>query len=153
MLETALDDAAAIDVEVASSVEMKDFLSLLASRNLPWIASFHDFAKLPALEVLARAARQARDAGAAAFKVAAQLLQPADLPRLAEFQATAHGLPLATMGMGPLAPVSRLLCAQYGSVLNYGYPGETPPAPGQWDSALLRQAIARLTPLGSVLAW
>lgn len=149
MLESALDDAAVIDVEVASIAEMGDFLALLADRKLPWIASFHDFAKLPAPEVLALAAQRAWDAGAAAFKVAAQLLQPADLIGLAEFQTRDHGLPLATMGMGPLAPVSRLLCAQYGSVLNYGYLGETPTAPGQWDSALLRQAIARLAPLGS----
>jgi 3-dehydroquinate dehydratase len=50
------------------------------------------------------------------------------------------------MGMGPLAPVSRLLCAQSGSLLNYGYLGTTATAPGQWDAALLRQAIARLAP-------
>jgi 3-dehydroquinate dehydratase-1 len=50
------------------------------------------------------------------------------------------------MGMGVLAPVSRLLCAQCGSVLNYGFLGETPTAPGQWDSALLKQAISRLAP-------
>jgi 3-dehydroquinate dehydratase-1 len=50
------------------------------------------------------------------------------------------------MGMGPLAPVSRLLCAQCGSVLNYGFLGETATAPGQWDSALLKTAIARLAP-------
>jgi 3-dehydroquinate dehydratase len=29
-------------------------------------------------------------------------------------------------------------------VLNYGYLGETPTAPGQWDAAFLKQAIARL---------
>ena len=61
--------------------------------------------------------------------------QPADLARLADFQLADHGIPVATMGMGPLAPVSRLLCAQCGSVLNYGYLGKTPTAPGQWDAA------------------
>ena len=84
--------------------------------------------------------------GPRVFKVAAMLHQPADLARLADFQLADHGLPVATMGMGPLAPVSRLLCAQCGSVLNYGYLGETPTAPGQWDAALLKQAIARLAP-------
>jgi 3-dehydroquinate dehydratase-1 len=96
---------------------------------------------------LEAAAQQARAAGAAAFKVAARVDSPADVARLAEFQRSDQGLPLATMGMGPLAPVSRLLCAQYGSVLNYGYLGETPTAPGQWDCGLLKQAIARLAPL------
>jgi 3-dehydroquinate dehydratase I len=51
------------------------------------------------------------------------------------------------VGMGPLAAVSRLLCAQCGSVLNYGYLGETPTAPGQWDAASLKAAIGRLVPL------
>ncbi len=67
-----------------------------------------------------------------------------DLARLAEFQLADHGLPVATMGMGPLAAVSRLLCAQCGSVLNYGHLGITATAPGQWDAALLQQALARL---------
>jgi 3-dehydroquinate dehydratase len=48
------------------------------------------------------------------------------------------------MGMGVLAPVSRLLCAQSGSVLNYGFIGQTATAPGQWDSLRLKQSIASL---------
>ncbi len=145
LLETALDDAACIDIEVASIPEMGGLLETLRSRDIPWIASFHDFSKLPDTAVLEDAARRALDAGAAAFKVAAMLHSPADMARLADFQLADHGIPVATMGMGPLAPVSRLLCAQCGSVLNYGYLGETPTAPGQWDAAFLKQAIARLT--------
>jgi len=81
------------------------------------------------------------------FKAAARLHAPADLARLAEFQLADHGLPVATMGMGPLAAVSRLLCAQCGSVLNYGYLGHSATAPGQWDAALLQHTLARLVPL------
>ncbi|RYD38768.1 MAG: type I 3-dehydroquinate dehydratase, partial [Verrucomicrobiaceae bacterium] len=106
-----------------------------------------DFEKLPDTAVLAEAAVRAREAGAAAFKAAAKLASPADMARLAEFQLMDHGIPVSTMGMGPLAPVSRLLCAQSGSVLNYGYLGATATAPGQWDSTLLKNAISRLTPL------
>jgi len=82
------------------------------------------------------------------FKAAAKLHSPADLAALAAFQQADHGLPKALMGMGPLAPVSRLLCAQYGSVLNYGYLGQTPTAPGQWSAARLKDAIAALAKLG-----
>ena len=82
---------------------------------------------------------------ASAFKAAAMLHSPADVSELAAFQLADHGLPVSTMGMGPLAPVSRLLCAQCGSVLNYGYLGSSPTAPGQWDAAFLKQAIARLS--------
>ncbi len=144
LLLTAMDDAAVLDLEVASIAAMPDLIATAAERGVPWIGSFHDFEKLPETAVLEEAAQRARAAGAAAFKVAAHLHNPADVARLAEFQGSDQGLPLASMGMGPLAPVSRLLCAQCGSVLNYGYLGETPTAPGQWDAALLKLAIARL---------
>jgi len=146
LLSSALDQAAAIDIEVASIREMGALLEELADRQIPWIASYHDFEQLPETAALEGAARQARDAGAAVFKAAAKLASPADLVRLADFQLADHGIPVATMGMGPLAPVSRLLCAQCGSLLNYGYLGTTATAPGQWDSGLLKTAISRLVP-------
>ena len=146
LLHKALGQAAWIDIEVASIHEMGDLLKELAEWKIPWIASYHDFKKLPETAVLIEAAQQAMAAGADVFKAAAKLTSPGDLARLAEFQLTDHGLPVATMGMGPLAPVSRLLCAQCGSVFNYGYLGKTPTAPGQWDSALLKTATARLAP-------
>ena len=144
MLEPVLAQAACLDIEVASIDEMGALLELLATRRIPWLASFHDFKHLPATATLEIAAQRALAAGASAFKAAARLLQPADLARLAEFQLADHGLPVATMGMGPLAAVSRLLCAQCGSVLNYGHLGSTATAPGQWDAALLKQTLARL---------
>ncbi|KAB2639147.1 MAG: type I 3-dehydroquinate dehydratase [Verrucomicrobia bacterium] len=143
LLATVLDDAACIDVELASHAAMGDILAEARRRAIPWIASCHDFEKLPATAVLAAAAQQARAAGAAVFKVAAQLNTLEDVLRLAQFQLSQQGLPLATMGMGALAPASRLLCAQCGSVLNYGYLGTTPTAPGQWDCGLLKQAISQ----------
>ena len=146
LLRGALDQAAWLDIEVASIAEMEDFLRELAEREIPWIASYHDFESLPGTAALEDAARQAKAAGAAVFKAAAKLASPEDVARLAGFQLADHGLPVATMGMGPLAPVSRLLCAQCGSALNYGYLGNTATAPGQWDSALLKHAISRLAP-------
>ena len=146
LLEPTLEQAAWIDLEVASIGEMGGLLQELAKLKIPWFASFHDFNQLPDRAVLEDAARQALDAGASVFKAAAMLHQPADLARLAEFQLADHGLPVATMGMGPLAAVSRLLCAQCGSALNYGYLGKTATAPGQWDAALLKQTLARLAP-------
>ncbi len=146
LLRSALDHAAWIDIEVASIREMGALLHELADRKIPWIASYHDFCQLPETAALEDAARQARDAGAAVFKAAAKLHSPADLARLADFQLADHGIPVATMGMGPLAPVSRLLCAQCGSLLNYGYLGTTATAPGQWDSLLLKTAISQLVP-------
>lgn len=149
MLRKILEHAALIDVEVASIQEMAPILTELKDRQIPWIASYHDFTKLPPTSALKEAAEAARKAGAAVFKAAAKMESPQDVARLAEFQLQDHGLPVSTMGMGALAPVSRQLCAQCGSVLNYGYLGDTATAPGQWDSALLKQAISRLTPFHS----
>lgn len=144
MLEAVLDQAACVDVEVASIDGMRRLLGGLAQRGILWVASFHDFEKLPPDAVLAEAARRAKDAGATVFKAAAMLSNQEDLCRLADFQQADHGIPKATMGMGKLAAVSRLLCAQSGSVLNYGYLGQTPTAPGQWPCRLLKEAIERL---------
>jgi 3-dehydroquinate dehydratase-1 len=144
LLESALDDAACIDLEVASIAECGNLLETLGRRDLPWVASFHDFKETPAISILESKLRAAKEAGAAVFKTAVWLHTPSDAARLAEFQLADHGIPVATMGMGPLAAVSRLLCAQCGSVLNYGYIGVTPTAPGQWSAGFLREAIARL---------
>lgn len=146
LLATVLDEAACIDIEVASIGEMAEILDEIRARGIPWIASFHDFEKLPPTRTLEDAASKALAAGAGAFKAAARLHHPADVARLAEFQLAEHGLPVATMGMGPLAPMSRLLCAQCGSVLNYGFVGKHPTAPGQWSAGLLNEAIRALTP-------
>jgi 3-dehydroquinate dehydratase-1 len=145
LLGAVLKRAAIIDIEVASIPEMHKFLLEIHAHSIPWIASFHDFKNLPSTRLLEENALKAKDAGAAAFKAAAWLTLPQDLARLADFQRADHGIPVATMGMGPLAPVSRLLCAQCGSVLNYGYLGTTATAPGQWDSRFMKQAIAKLS--------
>lgn len=143
-LQAALPDAACIDIEAASIDVMGAVLAIAKETGTPWIASFHDFSGMPDERTLRAALDRAILAGASVFKWAASLHCPADLARMAEFQNHDHGIPVASMGMGPLATVSRLLCAQYGSVLNYGYLGEKPTAPGQWNAADLSRAIAGL---------
>lgn len=141
LLRAVIHEAALIDVEVASITEMRPLLDELKQSRIPWIASFHDFQKLPDNAVMREAAATALDAGAQAFKLAAQLGNEDELERLIEFQKKDHGLPTATMGMGTLAAQSRVRCAQAGSVLNYGYLGDTPTAPGQMSAAQLKAAI------------
>jgi 3-dehydroquinate dehydratase-1 len=144
LLEHSLPDASLIDIEAASIPAMLRIVEKASAAKIPWIASFHDFKGMPAEKDLVSALQRAKDAGAAVFKWAAMIHTPSDLARLAEFQQENHGIPVASMGMGPLAVVSRLLCAQCGSVLNYGYLGDEPTAPGQWDAGSLRRAISRL---------
>ncbi|QTN31819.1 type I 3-dehydroquinate dehydratase [Akkermansiaceae bacterium] len=147
MLRAALPHASLIDIEARSIPEMAALIAEISAEGVPWIASYHDFEKLPSRGDLEAQAGIAREAGAAAFKAAAQLRTMDDLTALAHFQMNDAGIPLATMGMGVLAPVSRLLCAQAGSVLNYGYLGSTPTAPGQWSARRLRENIRSLRPI------
>lgn len=147
MLRAALPDACMIDIETVSVSEMSGLISEFSAEGIPWIASCHDFDGMPSRQNLANRAEIAREAGASAFKVAAHLQTTGDLIELAAFQLSDPGIPLSTMGMGSLAPVSRLLCAQAGSVLNYGYVGDHATAPGQWSAQRLRDAIRSLEPL------
>lgn len=151
LLELVLPEAALIDVELASAAEMRGLLERAKDAGVPWVASWHDFdgradsfGKIPAMAV------KAAEAGAACFKAAVRLHNMADVTRLAGILTTAHPLPLSLMGMGPLAPVSRLLCAQYGSVLNYGYLGDAPTAPGQLSASLLHANVSALEKLGRI---
>jgi len=148
LLEASLADAGMVDIEVASIAVAGSLLARVREAGIPWVGSFHDFGGTPAASQLREAAEAAREAGAAAFKAAAMIRRPGDLVVLADFQLEDHGIAVATMGMGPLAVVSRLLCAQCGSVLNYGYLGGAPTAPGQWDCAALGEAIRRLERVG-----
>ena len=68
-----------------------------------------------------------------------------DLAILIEFLADEKArLPLAVMGMGVFGKISRLVLAQGGSCLNYGYLG-SPNASGQWPVAILKERIAEIT--------
>ncbi|MFD2257914.1 type I 3-dehydroquinate dehydratase [Luteolibacter algae] len=146
MLKAAIADAALIDIEAKNASSMTSVISAANAAGVPWIASYHDFDQLPSRQKLETHAEIAREAGAAAFKCAAKLRTMDDLTALAHFQISEHSIPVATMGMGVLAPVSRLLCAQAGSVLNYGYVGKTETAPGQWSAKQLRDCIHSLHP-------
>lgn len=147
MLRAALPDACLIDIEVISISSMVELISEIRTEGIPWIASYHDYNKLPSGLKFVAQAGIAKDAGAAAFKTAACLHTPDEVAALARFQMSDQGIPLSTMGMGALAPVSRLLCAQAGSVLNYGFVGENATAPGQWSARQLRDCIRSLQPL------
>lgn len=141
MIAAVCEDASAVDVEIASMHEMSGTLALLAQRSIPWIASSHHFDRLPGLSLWRELRERARQGGASVAKFAATLHDAAEMAALASFQSEPAEIPVSTMGMGALAPASRVRCALAGSVLNYGYIGQAPTAPGQWPAATLRAAI------------
>lgn len=141
MIAAVIDDAAAVDVEIASVSEMAETLALLKDRGVPWVASSHNFQRVPDLAAWRESRALAGHHGAAVAKFAAMLHEPADIDVLENFQREAADISVSTMGMGALAPASRVRCAMAGSVLNYGYIGQAPTAPGQWPAETLRAAI------------
>ena len=54
-----------------------------------------------------------------------------------------HRVALSVMGMGRFGKISRLLFAQAGSVLNYGFL-HSPQVTGQWPARLLKKRIEEL---------
>lgn len=147
LLEMAFPDASLFDIELSSAREMSGVIDRMKSSGLPWIASYHNFEKLPSVRDLEFKATDAKDAGAVAFKCAARMMSIDDVAELVKFQKSASDIPVASMGMGALGPASRLLCAQAGSVLNYGFIGSKETAPGQWSAKQLLENIRSLEPI------
>lgn len=141
LLMNAIDDAALIDIELASLNEMPESIAALQEHQIPWVASYHRFDHMPDLDTLRAKRDLAHASGAAVFKCAAMMHTPEDIETMLVFQQEQSPILLSTMGMGQLAPESRVRCALAGSVLNYGFLGSAPTAPGQWDAPTLRAAI------------
>ena len=144
LLERYLPCAAAIDVELRSVAAMGDILERARAKRVPRIVSFHDFTGTPATGPLRKVIRRAASAGADIVKIATLLRGPGDLVTLLRLQDSAT-VPLATMGMGPLGKVSRLVLAVAGSRLNYGYL-DRPQVAGQWPAAELAQRLREVVP-------
>lgn len=142
LLLLLLPHADLLDLEIASLADFPEILKLAQQQAIPVIASFHDFHGTPSAETLRAAADGAMHHGAAAVKFATKLRSTADLAILAALQEKSE-MPMATMGMGTMGRVSRLLLASLGSVLNYGYL-DRPSIPGQWPAARLRELIREL---------
>lgn len=138
-----LSAAALLDVEIASISEMSPLIRDAKAAGIIIVASFHDFTATPALDDLKRKRDAAFAAGADIVKFAATLHSTADIAALAALLEEPGHPPLSIMGMGRLGRISRLLFAQLGSVLNYGYLDRAT-VPGQWPASRLRELIREL---------
>lgn len=143
LLEPLLDLAALMDIELRSVMDMRALVQKAHGMGVKVVGSFHDFQTTPGEEVLRGAISFAQPAGLDAVKIATFLNSTEDLTRLIKLTSESHRLRLSSMGMGPLGRVSRLVLAKCGSLLNYGYIGESN-APGQWPAAKLKELLAEL---------
>jgi 3-dehydroquinate dehydratase-1 len=132
-----------IDVELRSWARLASTIAAARSAGVQIIASVHYFDSTPSAAQITRAIRRSRAAGADLCKLAARADTPAGLAHLLAPLTKKQPLPLSVMGMGGFGKVSRLLFAQAGSVLNYGYLDQ-PNASGQWEATLLKKRLAEL---------
>lgn len=137
--------ATLIDIELRSWESMSSIIAAARQSSVRVIASAHHFHSLPSEARLDAAIRQARSVGADLCKIAALAETPAAICRLLALLARKQPLPLSVMGMGKFGKISRLLFAQAGSVLNYGYLDQ-PNASGQWEATILKKRLAELAP-------
>lgn len=136
--------ATLLDWEIARLKGAEELVSEAKARGITLIGSGHDFRFTPAVSTLLALEDRGRKAGIDVAKFAFRINCAEDLPVGCELLEAARG-PMALMGMGELGPTSRLLYAQMGSCLIYGYLGNTPAAPGQWPAAEFRRALGMLS--------
>lgn len=135
--------AAALDWEIARLEEAAELLAEARAAGVVTIASAHDFEQTPSLESLLEKEQHARSLGAEVAKFAFRLHSAENMMTGVELLRRASGT-TTVMGMGALGAVSRLLYAQHGACLVYGYLGDTPTAPGQWSAELCRRSLDAL---------
>jgi 3-dehydroquinate dehydratase-1 len=143
LLGTFLPFASLIDVELRSAGAFEDLLALARRKRVETVLSFHNFALTPGEAALGQKLREARAFGAGICKIAVQLKDTSDLARLLAIQ-TRAAKPLATMGMGPLGKVSRLVLPLAGSRLAYGFI-DRPQVAGQWPAAVLARRLKEIS--------
>ncbi len=132
---TLMPYASLIDIEMRNFNSLESILTEAKKSNITVVGSFHNFEKTPPLPELRAKLNTPADIHKFALKVQKKEDLQTLLALLTEDQA------LSVMGMGALGSASRPLMAEAGSILNYGYAGETPTAPGQWPAALLKQTL------------
>jgi len=132
-----------IDIELRSVAGFADIIAEARAAGVRVIVSDHHFHRTPPGRSLAARQRRAILARADVIKIATFAATSLDVSTLLSLLAKPGPIPLSVMGMGPFGKVSRLLFAQAGSVLNYGYL-DKPNASGQWEATLLKKRIAEL---------
>ena len=135
--------AVAVDWEAALLPQAQELVQAAKAQDVTLIASHHDFEKTPAVEEMLEIETAARAAGADWVKFAFRVTSMDEVQVGMELLRRATG-PIAVMGMDAMfGPFSRILYANHGSQLIYGYLGDEPTAPGQWSAARFKRALFR----------
>jgi 3-dehydroquinate dehydratase-1 len=136
-----LPSACAIDLEMRSAEKMWDLVGAVRREGKILILSFHDFETTPSLSDLQDVCAKMRGFGADIVKIATKTETVVEVSRLLALLEHSSA-PLAVMGMGALGRASRLLFAEAGSALNYGWL-DKPQVPGQWSAKQFVELLGR----------
>ncbi len=143
LLDSHLDLATMMDVELRSAFDLQLLIKKAKSKRVAVIGSFHDFNATPSDEVLQGAIDMALQFQFDAVKIATTLQSAGDVARLLKLLDGPRRMPVSVMGMGPLGRASRIVLARCGSILNYGHLGESN-ATGQWPARKLKELLAEV---------
>lgn len=133
-----------LDIELAYWQEFAPIADQVRAAGVKIILSQHNFNTQNTAEFYREAALKAKNLGADVIKFAFLLQQPEQIMLGLQILEEAP-LACAVMGMGELAAASRILYAQHGSLLTYGYIGASPTAPGQWSEQLWREVLSNIS--------
>lgn len=144
LYEAALPFADACDIELQSPLR-EVVLALADQHGVTTIASHHDFAATPDDDALAAMLRDAAASGAHIAKIAATANSSSDRNRLLDLLREHRDQNLIVIAMGPHGAASRVFFPLCGSLITYGYFGESV-APGQLSIQELRSELSRYCP-------
>lgn len=142
LLKAFLPLASMVDIELRSARQLGNVIDAAKKNRIGVIISSHDFSGTPPLASLRTKVRESLEAGATLVKIATTLQGPRDLASLILLQSSSDKL--ATMGMGKLGKVSRLVLPCAGARLVYGYL-DRPQVEGQWSAVDLAKRLAELS--------
>jgi 3-dehydroquinate dehydratase-1 len=130
--------ATIIDIELCDFKAFGSVIDDAKAIGIPVIGSLHDFEVTPEPASLAEKINTRADLHKFAFMAQSSN----DIKKHLEIFEQLSGHALSVMGMGPLGAAARPLMAEAGSLLNYGFLGDTPTAPSQWPAGLLKATLA-----------
>ncbi len=137
--QALMPHASLIDIELRDLPSLTHVVTEARKSEIIVVGSFHDFEKTPSLDFLSSKFNQDL------VDIHKFALMANSLNDIKSHCSLIESLPhqkLSIMGMGPLGAAARPLMAKAGSLLNYGYLGDTPTAPDQWSAKLLKEAIS-----------
>lgn len=137
-----------IDVEIYQNEAAKEFIKKLQSTGVRVISSYHNFSCTPEDDELVKILSDMSEAGADILKIAVMPQSRPDALRLMSVtlkwtEENPDGAPVATMSMGGLGVVSRIIGEFTGSCITFGADGVSS-APGQIDKCKLDDMLTTI---------